>query len=194
MTGEMIQPVSSNDALHRLAPADVLAMYRAHGEFLRRLLLRFGVRESDVDDLLQDVFVVALRRQADFQGRSTVRTWLCGIALRVATGHVNRRRFREILGLSGKAVVEPMTDESGDPQRLIEKAEARRDVQEILDKLSPKKRAVLVLFEIEQLSGEEIAEILGCPVNTVWTRLFHARRDFTTELRRKGLLESGGDR
>jgi RNA polymerase sigma-70 factor (ECF subfamily) len=181
----------SSDVPRHLTPDDILEMYQVHAAFLRQLLLRFGVREADVDDLLQDVFVVALRRQSDFEGRSTVRTWLCGIALRLATAHVRRRRVRELFRGSTRLAAPSAEDVTANPERALEQSRARDEVLRTLDRLSPKKRAVLVLYEIEQLSGDEIAEIVGCPVKTVWTRLFHARRDFTTALRRQGLLDPG---
>ncbi len=181
----------SSDASARLTSGDVLTMYRTHAAYLRRLLLRLGAGESDVDDLLQDVFVVALRRQADFEGRSTDRTWLCGIAVRLATAHGRRRRVRQLFHLSRPAVEAPVIEPRDSPVRLLEQAQAKRHVQQILDRLSPQKRTVLVLYEVEQLSGEEIAEIVGCPLKTVWTRLFYARRDFTAALQRRGLMETG---
>jgi RNA polymerase sigma-70 factor, ECF subfamily len=158
-------------------------LYQAHATVVRLLLLRLGVREADVDDLLQDVFLVALRRHADFEGRSSARTWLCGITVRLAAAHRRRQRVRELFRLAPRAV-----DTSG-PLRAVEKAEASQLVARILDRLSAPKRAVLVLYEVEQLSGEEIAEIVGCPLKTVWTRLFYARQAFTAELRKQGLLE-----
>jgi RNA polymerase sigma-70 factor (ECF subfamily) len=174
-----------------LTTGDIMTMYRTHAAYVRRLLLRLGVGEADVDDLLQDVFVVALRRQSDFERRSTDRTWLCGIAVRLAVAHGRRRRVREFFRLSRAFVEEPLADERENPVRLLEQAQARRDVQLILERLSPQKRAVLVLYEVEQLSGEEIAEIVGCPLKTVWSRLFYARRDFTAALQRRGMLETG---
>ena len=161
-------------------------LYEAHAVVVRRLLLRLGIAASDVDDLLQDVFLIALRRQSEFEGRSSARTWLCGIAVKLATAHRRRQRVRELFTRAPRSD----SSEAAGPLRSAEQAQARRLVQQVLDSLSAQKRAVLVLYEVEQLSGEEIAEIVGCPLKTVWTRLFYARRDFAEALRKRGLLDS----
>lgn len=163
------------------------ALYEAHAMVVRRLLLQLGVREADVDDLLQDVFLVALRRQAEFEGRSTARTWLCGIAVKLAESQRRRQRVRDLF--RRRSHDEAASIQMTSPLRAVEQAQAKQLVQKILEHLPPKKRAVLVLYEVEQLSGEEIAEILGCPIKTVWTRLFYARQALSNELRKQGLLE-----
>jgi RNA polymerase sigma-70 factor, ECF subfamily len=139
--------ILSSDTTRPLTAGDILTMYQTHAAFLRRLLLRLGVREADVDDLLQDVFVVALRRQTEFEGRSSARTWLCGIAVRLAVANGRRRRVRELFGLARRRPIEESLDHG--PERLLQQAQARRDVQRVLDRLSPQKQTVLVLYEVE---------------------------------------------
>jgi RNA polymerase sigma-70 factor (ECF subfamily) len=179
------------EASSRAGLGDVFALYQEHAAFLRRFLTHLGVHEPDVDDLLQDVFVAALQGQSKFEGRSTVRTWLAGVAVRVAAGHRRKMRLRQLFGLAPSESVERRAFvDDRTPARPLEQAEARREVQRILDQLSGPKRAVLLLYEIEHMSGEDIATALGCPVKTVWTRLFYARRDFVTALRTRGLIES----
>ncbi len=171
------------------APSDsrtLRQLYQAHAATVRRLLLRLGVRDADVDDLVHDAFVVAARRNAEFEGRSSARTWLCGIAVKLAAAHRRRRRARELFAWRS---AHDLTHDDGSPLRSFEQSEAKRVLQRALDGLSTQKRAVLVLYEIEQLSGEEIAEIVDCPLKTVWTRLFYARREFAAVLRSQGLLD-----
>ena len=79
----------------------------------------------------------------------------------------------------------------GTPLAAFEQTEATRRLYALLDKLPEKQRAVFVLFELEGSSGEQIAEAVGCPVPTVWTRLFHARKEFAKLGHRAQLLEGG---
>ena len=74
------------------------------------------------------------------------------------------------------------------PLHELESREAERIVADVLQKMAPKKREVFALYELESLSGEEIAERVGCPVATVWTRLHHARKDFERIARKRGVL------
>jgi RNA polymerase sigma-70 factor (ECF subfamily) len=161
------------------------ALFDEHASFVRRVIGRLGAPPSDVDDLLQEVFLVAVKKLGGFEGRSTHRTWLYGVAVRVVASARRRAKVREILGFSAGA--DP-TDAST-PARALERHEAQAQVQRALNKMSEKKRAVFILFEIEGLTGEEIAQAVGCPLKTVWTRLYHARQDFLRQLRKLGVME-----
>jgi RNA polymerase sigma-70 factor, ECF subfamily len=153
---------------------DFPRLYEAYADFVRRAVIRLGGPRADIDDLVQDVFVVAMRRRASFEGRSTVRTWLYGIAIKIVTSHRRRALVRDLFGLwPAEELRDPTT-----PLDVFEHRESSRIVYAILDKIGAKKRTVLILHEIEGLPTEEIAEILGIPKNTVFTRLHHARKDF----------------
>jgi RNA polymerase sigma-70 factor (ECF subfamily) len=153
---------------------EIRSLYEEHAAFVRRVLLRVGTSASDVDDLLQEVFLVALRKIEGFEGRSKPRTWLCGIALRVAAGARRSSKLRSLIGLDRA----PELADPGTPVQALERKETQAQVQRALGKLGEKKRTVFLLFDVEGLSGEEIAEATECPVATVWTRLHHARKDF----------------
>jgi RNA polymerase sigma-70 factor, ECF subfamily len=160
--------------------ASLQRLYEEHVEFVRRAVIRLGGPDADVEDLVHDVFVVALRAHERFEGRALVSTWLYGIALRVVAAARRRQRTRRFFGLDdAPEPVDPRT-----PQRLFEDREASRLVYRALDKVSERKRTVFILFELEGLSGEEIAAIVDCPVKTVWTRLHHARKEFQVQLDR----------
>lgn len=139
-----------------------------------------GVAEGSVDDAAHDVFLVVHRRLRDFEGRSSARTWLFGIAWRVASLY----RMRE----SRRATREVGHEEAPDSARHRPDAEAMRResaelVQRVLDRLTPERRAVLIAVEIEQLTVPEVAEALLVPLNTAYSRLRLARRDFEQVLR-----------
>ena len=154
------------------------ALYQEHFPFVWRSLRRLGVPEASLDDAAQDVFVVVLRRHADFEGRSSLRSWLFGIAMRVASDHrraVRRAKKRGLMSAS-KEDVEAVSDVAApSPQRPAERAGATRLVHAILESPGDDKRALIVMAELEQMSVPEIAQVLEANVNTVYSRLRTAR-------------------
>jgi RNA polymerase sigma-70 factor, ECF subfamily len=155
---------------------DVTALYDAHVAFVWRNLRRLGVAPSSLDDATQDVFLVVHRRIAGAPVADP-RSWLFGILRRVAADH--RRRVRRKPADSIDAVPEPRASTPG-PDHAAARAEAARLVHDILDRLGDDKREVFVLAELEQMTAPEIAEAIGIPVNTVYSRLRAARAEFET--------------
>lgn len=157
------------------------ALYDAHCDRVRGLLRRMLGPVAEVDDLLQEVFLVALRRRALVEAMGEASGgWLCGVAVRLAQASRRRSRLRRFFGL------ESLSEVAGDEEsgRAAEAAQARRLVYAALERLTEKKRTVFVLFELEGLPGEDIAVLLGCPLKTVWSRLAHARAEFEVALAR----------
>jgi RNA polymerase sigma-70 factor (ECF subfamily) len=156
-------------------------VYEAHFAFVWRNVLNRGIPSSAVDDVVQEVFVVVHRKLPGFEGRSSLRTWLAGIARRVIADHVRKR---------GNAPVadEPLEGESpsearGPAEELDAKA-AARVLDELLARMPEAQREVFILHEVEQMTGREIAEAVGANENTVHTRLRAARRIFEEGLAR----------
>jgi RNA polymerase sigma-70 factor (ECF subfamily) len=172
MTGE-------GELLDRCRSGDVAAwrrLYDAHFDFAYRVARRLGTPVEELEDVCQEAFLVAFRKLDEFrEGRFT--TWLYRIAANVASDRHRRRRVRRAFASmwGGGHEVEPGPRT---PEREYESAEAEALVSRILERMAPKKREVFALFELEGLSGEEVAERVGCKVATVWTRLFHARKEF----------------
>ena len=163
------------------ATPDFDALYEEHFDFVWRSVGRLGVDPSAVEDAAQDVFVIAHRRLADFEGRSSVKTWLFGIALRVARDHRRTARRKRSHGLltEGEADTAAVADTSTpSPLESASRSEAIERLEAILGELDEDRRAVFILAELEQMSGPEIAEAVGANVNTVYTRLRAARRAF----------------
>jgi RNA polymerase sigma-70 factor (ECF subfamily) len=162
-------------------------LYERHAGFVFRTARRLGVEPDEVEDVVQDVFSVAFKRLATFKS-GQLTTWLYRICSNRVTDRHRRRNLRRAMAhMLGVETSAPPSAE-----RDLERHEAERIVSDILGRMSPKKRDVFVLFEIEGLPGDEIAERVGCPVETVWTRLFHARRDFERIGRARGVLEKMG--
>ncbi|HVI03473.1 MAG TPA: RNA polymerase sigma factor [Enhygromyxa sp.] len=157
--------------------AEFEALYHAHFEFVWRLLRRFGVPVAALDDATQDVFVVVHRRFGAWEQRASVRAWLFGVAKRVAANH---RRGLERHARKVAALPEPATP------RLLDERVADRDhleqVAKAIDGLAPERREVYVLAYLEGLSAPEIADALGCKLNTVYSRLRRARAELAAAL------------
>jgi RNA polymerase sigma-70 factor (ECF subfamily) len=162
---------------------DVAAIYAKNAQFMWKSLSRAGVPDGDLPDALQEVLLVVHRRLDSFDGRSRLTTWLFGICLRVAatTRRRNRRRREEIMDpkLPAHGLIEP-----SNPEDLALARDAKRRLDLALDRLDPEKRAVLVMFELEGLSCAEIAELVGVPKGTIFSRLASARQTFLLALQR----------
>ncbi|MDP2274095.1 MAG: RNA polymerase sigma factor [Archangium sp.] len=148
-------------------------IYEAHASRVLRTLRRLGVREADLEDVAQEVFVVVHRKLPEFAGRSSLKTWLFGICVRVASGFRQRAHVqRESLGQTA-----PERANSGElAVRSIALKQARVQLDALLDRLDEDKRTVFVLFELEQFSMAEVGETLGVPQQTAWSRLYAARK------------------
>jgi RNA polymerase sigma-70 factor (ECF subfamily) len=163
----------------------VEALWRQYFRYAWRALRALGVPDASLDDAVQDVFVVVHRRLGDFEGRSTVRTWLFGIVARVAADH-RRRAQRD---RRAESIDESLADpRRADPFDRTASAEAARLMMKLLDNLDEDKREVFVLAEIEQMTAPEIAEALGLKVNTVYSRGRAAREQFERAVARYRLL------
>jgi RNA polymerase sigma-70 factor (ECF subfamily) len=154
------------------APFD--AVYEECLDFVWRTLKSLGIRDHALEDAIQDVFLVVHRKLADFEARSTVRTWVYGIAVRVARDH--RRRERRKGGLQ-PLDFEPV-DRAPGPHEHAAKWEALHELAAVLEALDEGKREVFVLAEVQQLTAPEIAEILGINLNTAYSRIRVARQEF----------------
>jgi RNA polymerase sigma-70 factor (ECF subfamily) len=151
------------DALSRLIEQHRPGLSR----FARRQL---GSRDSWADDVTQDVFVTVARAARRFAGRSTVRTWLFGIALNICRQYLRRERQTE-----SDEVLAALPDASLDPFQRLERDERRRRLRAAMRALAPQHRLVLRLRDGDDMSYEEIARAIGVPIGTVRSRLHNAR-------------------
>jgi RNA polymerase sigma-70 factor (ECF subfamily) len=156
-------------------------VYRDQFAFVWRSAKRLGVREASLDDVVQEVFVVVHRRLTDFEGRSSLRTWLFGITIRIARDH---RRSAARKDVDGSVDPDAVGTASAGPGESAERAEAVRLLHAILDELDDERREVFVMSELEQLPMPEIALALGINVNTAYARLRMARQNFEAALAR----------
>ena len=163
---------------------DFDVVYEEQMEFVWRTVRRMGVRTADVDDVVQEVFVIVHRRLAEFEGRAKLKTWVFRILV-----HLVRHYFRTHQRKPGDRATEAATDmqtltTEHDPTVALERVEALRILDRLLAQLDEDKREVFVLAEVEQMSVPEIAEILEANINTVGSRLRAARQEFEKALLR----------
>lgn len=168
-------------AMEKLAGGEVDALgelYDRHREAVRRFAIRMTGNAADADDLVHATFLAAMKSAGAFDRTRSLRPWLLGIAARLL------RRERSLLARGTRLLTNVWAvnaPRSGDPEQAVG---ARENVERALGRLSHAKREVLVLAEVEGLSGEEIARALEIPLGTVWTRLHHARRELGAALDR----------
>ena len=145
-----------------------------------RWIRAMGGPEAEREDLVQDVFLVVHRRLPDFDGQN-VAGWLYQIA-RHRVRDFRRLLWVRHLLLGGVPLSESLSKGEASPADSLETNEKRVLLERLLGKLNESERAAVVLFEIDGYSGEEIAEIQGVPVNTVWARIHKARKKLKASL------------
>jgi RNA polymerase sigma-70 factor (ECF subfamily) len=160
----------------------------------RAYSLAYGVvrNPDDALDIVQDAFIKAHRYLDKFEGTSSFYTWLYRIVMNLAIDHIRKSRRAKAVDFSDLTVKEG--DEAvgeedllprilgGHPGRALMDKEIRRRIEEALGELSDNHRAVLVMREMEGLSYEEMAQVMGCSKGTIMSRLFHARRNMQKRL------------
>lgn len=153
--------------------------FERHFSMVWRSLRRLGVEPSALDDAVQDVFLVLHRRWLDFQHQSSLKTWIYGILLRVASDHKRRARRERARWSPEPAELESPAES---PDRILQQREASRLLHSALGQLDDKERQMLVLVDLEEGSVVEAAEALGINLNTAYSRLRRGRQSFEKAL------------
>lgn len=158
-------------------------VYATHVRYVWRTVRAFGVAESQLEDAVQDVFVVVHRRLGEFAGRARIETWLFAIARRVAGAYrrtASRKTDRQ------QALDEALALASSDDTfAALSRAQAAAAVAAVLEGLDEDKRVVFTLVELEQMSVPDVAAVLGINLNTAYSRLRLARRAFEAAVARR---------
>jgi RNA polymerase sigma-70 factor, ECF subfamily len=170
---------------------DVSSLHDEHADFVWRTLQRLGVRDADLEDMMQEVFVVVQKRLHTYDRTSKVTTWLFGICMRVAARYRRRAYVRREEPYENVPEGLLEADRAG-PEAQVEDRQAREKLARILDEMDLERRAVFVMFELDELGCEEIAAIVGVPVGTVYSRLSAARREFQKIVSRTQAREAHG--
>jgi RNA polymerase sigma-70 factor (ECF subfamily) len=155
-------------------PASCLAAFQQEFEYVCRTLRRLGVRPADIEDMAHEVYLVLNRRWGEYDQTRGLRPWLFAIVLGVATAQ-KRRHAREFPGTDAQLEVE---DPAPHPEQALQVRQARALVVSALDRVPVKRRAVLVMHEIDQVPMRDVASALGIPVFTAYSRLRKAKVEF----------------
>lgn len=160
-------------------------LFETYAAFVWRTLRYQSVADRDLDDASQEVFVVFFRKLPEFQPTGSMRAWIYGICIRVAKDYRTRAHKRH------EVLVDQVAEEIGGsaPNLEPERRAQQRELDAILQRLDEDKRAVVVLHELEGLGMDEVAEILGIPAKTGWSRLATARKQMMQMITRAKLAE-----
>ena len=161
--------------------------YKRYRQQIAANLYRVLNDRTDLDDLVQEVFVIAFRGLDRFRGDARLSTWLYRICVNVALGRIRAKTRRPPPILTPDPIGDTPANSPDDPAKLIERQQERERVYRILESLPAKKRIVLFLHEIEGLDLKEIAFIVDANPVTVRTRLFYARKEFYKRIAEGGM-------
>lgn len=186
-----IWQVDTSGLVERCQSGDTEAfreLFHAHRQDVTRLAQRMLGRPTDLEDVVQEVFLQVHRSIRDFRHGARFSTWLYRVTVNVVLMHRRAAKSRPVFGEAPESLAaidpRPHADEQLERQRRV------RAFHRLLDRLSEKKRVVFVLHELEGLAPGEIAKIVGSPVLTVRTRLFYARRELLAMLAEEPALSS----
>ncbi len=160
-------------------------LFDSHAAFVWRTLKYQSVAERDLDDASQEVFLVIFRKLPELDGRGSLRAWIYGICMRVASDHRRRASHR-------REVLVPETPDGAiepSPSAELERSDTREQLTAMIQRLDEDKRAVFVLHEIENLPMNEVALIVQCPLKTAYSRLAAARKQMLVMLSKSRLSE-----
>lgn len=175
--------------LHRVIQQDRQAfqqLYLIYHERLYRFMYRMLRQPEQVTELVDDVMLIVWQKAGDFKGESKISTWIMGIAHNTALkAYRKNKQYRE------KHVSDYELEQISDrpevnPENITSRDQVYQQIQSSLEMISEDKRSVVELT-MQGYSYPEIAEIVNCPVNTVKTRMFHARKELKKALQRKHL-------
>jgi RNA polymerase sigma-70 factor (ECF subfamily) len=160
-------------------------IYERYVADVNRWVRRLVGPRDDVEDLVHEVFLVAVRKRGSFRGDATVKTWLFRIAERVVRGRRRRERVRRWLFARHTDSLRGEGRNAVTPLEEIERCELTARLYAALDRLPEDYRTALILYEIEGLSGEQVAELVGVQMGTLWVRLHRGRARLLQELSRE---------
>ena len=173
-----VSPPERPDESSTDRPPQLREIFEHYGAFVCRSLRYLGVHEADLDDLVQEVFLVVCRRLQDYEEKGRARAWLYSICTRIVSSQrrLKGKRLRESTPLSERTTAAPEVE----PIDRVALALGWR----LLHQLTQEQREVFVLYEVEEMSMSEIAQAMNCPLQTAYSRLHKARERILAEVRR----------
>jgi RNA polymerase sigma-70 factor (ECF subfamily) len=156
-------------------------LYERWFEAVSRWVAALGANDADREDVVQEVFMVVHRRLSDFDGQNEA-GWLYQIARRKVRDYRRLLWIKHLFGRNSVPVEGTMLWTNRGPFDDLDLKQKSLLLTHLLEKLNEDQRAAFVLFEIEGVGGEEIAALAGVPVNTIWGRIFKARKALQRQL------------
>ena len=168
----------------RRSALDVMldTIYEQHVADVHRWVRRLAGPQEDVEDLVHEVFLVAIRRRADFRGDGKIKTWLFRITGHVVKGRRGRDRVRRWLLNRHGDVLATERGATATPLEQMEKAEGAVRLYAALDKIPDRYRTPIILYEIDGMTGQEVADLVGVSLGAIWVRLHRGRARLFREL------------
>ena len=166
------------------AAPDFDRVFADHASFVWRVLARHGVSERELEDVCQEVFLVVFKGLPQFEGRSSLRTWIYGICRRVASNHRNLAVHRRETPRASPDEPELAAVEDGEAFEALARKQSLALLELLLARLPDEQREVFVLYELDELSMREVAEALECSPNTAFSRLYAAREALAAAVKR----------
>jgi RNA polymerase sigma-70 factor, ECF subfamily len=166
----------------------VAEIYRAHAADVARWASRLGAPRADLEDVVQEVFALVHRNLDGYRGEARVTTWLFRITENVVRTHARKSRWRRWFGRSAETAAEAVPSNDPSADEGVEVRQSRELIHRALGRMSARYRTAIVLFELEDLPGEEVAERMGIGLSNLWVLLHRARADLlrqVAELRQK---------
>ncbi|NLE01100.1 MAG: RNA polymerase sigma factor [Fibrobacter sp.] len=154
-------------------------LFFIHKEMVYRVVYRLLRSSDDVEDAVQQTFIEMYRSLPGYEGKSKFTTWLYRIAVNVSIQHLRKRKNGSFADIDPEIL--PVNGETKDS---IENQELQNQISQALNSLPDKKRIVVVLHDIEERTMEEISEIIGVPLGTIKSRLFHGREEMRKKLQK----------
>lgn len=187
-----VAPVETPSPLGE-APSELSfdGLYERWFDEVSRWVRALGAAEADRDDLVQETFLVVHRRLSDFDGQN-VAGWLYQIARRKVRDHRRLLWVKHLFGKTSQPLLDAMLTTKQSALDELETKQKRELLAQLLEKLNEDQRAAFVLFEIEGSSGDEIAALMGVPVNTIWARIHKARKKLQEQAERFEKRQSRG--
>ena len=174
------------DLVRRVAAGDRVALRRIHDRFQRPLigyLLRFVRDHAVAEELAAEVMVGIWRQAARYEGRSSLETWVFGIAHNKAVSWLRKRREEGM----PEGAADALVDERADPEAEADASSVTDMMSRLIRRLSVEQQAALQLTYYQDMPLEQVADAMGCPVNPVKTRIYYARQHLKRMLADEGI-------
>lgn len=174
MLGSRIPSVATPRGVDRALPT-FDEIYATHVGDVERWCLRLCGPYEEVDDFVHDVFIIVHRRLPEWRGEAQITTWLFAVCEMVSRKRRRKQRLSALTSSFERILLSRLASEEPSPFEQLESRESKSRLYELLDSLSDRYRTPLILFEIEGMSGDEVAQLMGIPLPTVWVRLHRGR-------------------